>query len=127
MMRQAHKVEAFKGTQALHQALHAKYFNSILWHLNPSNRYNSILWHLNPSNRYNTATGDTVVADNAWGHLQLDATAIFLLFLAQMTASGLHIIYTIDEVHFIQNLVLSERFQKLTKKCFRYYLKDFKN
>jgi hypothetical protein len=62
-----------------------------------------------------------VVADNAWGteretcnwlgtqslslfsnnhplgHLQLDATAIFVLFLAQMTVSGLHIIYTLDE------------------------------
>jgi hypothetical protein len=35
----------------------------------------------------------------------LDATAIFLLFLAQMTASGLHIIYTTDEVQFVQNLV----------------------
>jgi hypothetical protein len=26
MMRQSHKVETFKGTQALDQALHAKYF-----------------------------------------------------------------------------------------------------
>jgi hypothetical protein len=78
MMRQAKKVELFKGTQALDQALHAK---------------------------YNTATGDTVVGDNQWGHLQIDATSIFLLLLAQMTCSGLHIIYTLDEVQFIQNLV----------------------
>ncbi|KAF9584430.1 hypothetical protein BGW38_006478 [Lunasporangiospora selenospora] len=78
MMRQAHKVEHFKKTQALHDCLHAK---------------------------YNTATGDTVVGDGEWGHLQIDATSIFLLALAQMTASGMQIIYTTDEVDFIQNLV----------------------
>lgn len=78
MMRQAAKVERFKESQSLLDALHAK---------------------------YNTSTGDVVVGDDEWGHLQLDATSLFLLMLAQMTASGLHIIYTIDEVHFIQNLV----------------------
>ncbi len=78
MMRQAHKVEQFKHTQSPLDALHAK---------------------------YNTATGDIVVGDDEWGHLQLDATSIFLLMLAQMTASGLEIIYTLDEVSFVQNLV----------------------
>lgn len=78
IMRQAHKVERFKETQSLLDALHAK---------------------------YNTSTGDVVVGDAEWGHLQLDATSLFLLMLAQMTASGLHIIYTIDEVSFVQNLV----------------------
>ncbi len=78
LMRQAHKVESFKETQSLLFALHAK---------------------------YNTNTGDVVVGDDQWGHLQLDATSLFLLMLAQMTASGLHIIYTMDEVHFVQNLV----------------------
>ncbi|MEJ1931382.1 glycoside hydrolase family 15 protein, partial [Nostoc sp. NIES-2111] len=78
MMRQAHKVERFKETQSPLDGLHAK---------------------------YNTATGDIVVGDDEWGHLQLDATSIFLLILAQMTASGLQIIYTIDEVNFVQNLV----------------------
>ncbi|HEY9674896.1 MAG TPA: glycoside hydrolase family 15 protein [Waterburya sp.] len=78
MMRQAHKVEQFKQTQSRLDALHAK---------------------------YNTSTGDVVVGDDEWGHLQLDATSLFLLMLAQMTASGLHIIYTIDEVNFVQNLV----------------------
>lgn len=78
MMRQAHKVEQFKHTQSPLDGLHAK---------------------------YNTATGDIVVGDDEWGHLQLDATSIFLLMLAQMTASGLSIIYTIDEVNFVQNLV----------------------
>jgi phosphorylase kinase alpha/beta subunit len=78
MMRQAPKVEAFKITQAPMDALHAK---------------------------YNTTNGATVVADDGWGHLQIDATSIFLLMLAQMTASGLAIVYNQDEVNFIQNLV----------------------
>jgi phosphorylase kinase alpha/beta subunit len=78
MMRQAHKVEKFKVTQAPLDALHAK---------------------------YDTGTGDTVVEDHQWGHLQLDATSLFLLMLAQMTASGLQIIFSIDEVNFIQNLI----------------------
>jgi phosphorylase kinase alpha/beta subunit len=46
-----------------------------------------------------------VVGDNDWGHLQIDATSLYLLMLAQMTTSGLHIIHSLDEVHFIQNLV----------------------
>ncbi|MEC4813101.1 MAG: glycoside hydrolase family 15 protein [Scytonema sp. PMC 1069.18] len=78
MMRQSSKVEKFKHTQSPLDALHAK---------------------------YNTATGDIVVGDGEWGHLQLDATSIFLLMLAQMTASGLQIIYNFDEVNFVQNLV----------------------
>ena len=78
MLRQAAKVERFKDRQDPLEALHAK---------------------------YDTATGNPVVGDGEWGHLQLDATSIFLLMLAQMTASGLQIIYTQDEVNFIQNLV----------------------
>lgn len=78
MMRQAAKVEQFKHTQSPLNALHAK---------------------------YDTNTGDVVVGDGGWGHLQLDATSLYLLMLAQMTASGLQIIFTIDEVNFIQNLV----------------------
>ena len=78
MMRQAHKVEKFKHTQHPMDALHAK---------------------------YDTRTGGCVVGDHEWGHLQLDATSLFLLILAQMTASGLRIVFTIDEVNFVQNLV----------------------
>jgi phosphorylase kinase alpha/beta subunit len=78
MMRQSAKVEAFKDTQSPLDALHAK---------------------------YDTKTGDVVVGDDAWGHLQLDATSVFLLMLAQMTASGLAIVFNNDEVNFIQNLV----------------------
>jgi phosphorylase kinase alpha/beta subunit len=78
MMRQSEKVEHFKQTQNPLDALHAK---------------------------YDTASGDPVVGDDEWGHLQLDATSLFLLMLAQMTASGLRIVFTIDEVNFVQNLV----------------------
>jgi phosphorylase kinase alpha/beta subunit len=78
MMRQADKVEAFKANQDPRNALHAKYA---------------------------TATGMPVVGDAAWGHLQVDATALFLLQLAQVTASGLPIVQSEVEVRFVQNLV----------------------
>ncbi|XP_059535268.1 phosphorylase b kinase regulatory subunit alpha, skeletal muscle isoform isoform X4 [Myotis daubentonii] len=78
MIRQVDKVESFKYSQSTQDSLHAK---------------------------YNTKTCATVVGDDQWGHLQLDATSVYLLFLAQMTASGLHIIHSLDEVNFIQNLV----------------------
>jgi len=78
MMRQANKVERFKQSLSSSDALHAK---------------------------YDTSTGATVVADDAWGHLQIDATSIYLLMLAQMTASGLRIVRTFDEVDFVQNLI----------------------
>ncbi|XP_038613015.1 phosphorylase b kinase regulatory subunit alpha, liver isoform isoform X2 [Tachyglossus aculeatus] len=78
MMRQVDKVEKFKHSQSTKDSLHAK---------------------------YSTSTCSTVVGDDQWGHLQVDATSLFLLFLAQMTASGLRIIFTLDEVAFIQNLV----------------------
>ncbi|XP_027894232.1 phosphorylase b kinase regulatory subunit alpha, skeletal muscle isoform isoform X2 [Xiphophorus couchianus] len=78
IMRQLDKVEKFKYSRSTKDSLHAK---------------------------YNTRTCATVVGDDQWGHLQVDATSLFLLFLAQMTASGLHIIYTQDEVDVIQNLM----------------------
>nr|MDQ2695426.1 glycoside hydrolase family 15 protein [Pseudomonadota bacterium] len=78
MMRQSAKVERFKSTQNPLDALHAK---------------------------YDTRSGEPVVGDDQWGHLQLDATALFLLMLAQMTASGLRIVFTPEEVDFVQNLV----------------------
>lgn len=100
--------------------------------------------------KYNTRSCATVVGDDQWGHLQLDATSLYLLMLAQMTASGkttcdhlfragrgsetggghprlpsgrasgregppavprifslpgLHIIHSLDEVSFVQNLI----------------------
>ncbi len=77
MMRQAGKVEAFKHSQNPLDALHAK---------------------------YDTRTGQPVVGDGEWGHLQLDATSLFVLMLAQMSASGLQIIASRAEVDFVQNL-----------------------
>ena len=35
----------------------------------------------------------------------MDAVSLYLLTLAQMTASGLQIIFSLDEVAFVQNLV----------------------
>ncbi|MGB3612811.1 MAG: glycoside hydrolase family 15 protein [Elainellaceae cyanobacterium] len=78
MMKQADKVERFKVTQAPIDSLHAKYYPE---------------------------SGDPVVGDDEWGHLQIDATSIYLLMLAQMIASGLNIIQTLDEVNFVQNLL----------------------
>uniref|UniRef100_UPI00358E35EE phosphorylase b kinase regulatory subunit alpha, liver isoform-like isoform X2 n=1 Tax=Myxine glutinosa TaxID=7769 RepID=UPI00358E35EE len=78
MIGQVHKVERFKLTQSTADCLHAK---------------------------YNTGTCAPVVGDTEWGHLQVDATSLYLLMLAQMTASGLRIIFTLDEVAFVQNLV----------------------
>lgn len=58
---QVAKVEKFKHTQSTTDCLHAK---------------------------YHTPTCATVVGDDQWGHLQVDATSMYLLTLAQMTASG---------------------------------------
>ena len=55
--------------------------------------------------KYSSRNGQTVVGDTEWGHLQIDAVSLYLLAVAQMTASGLQIIFTLDEVAFIQNLV----------------------
>uniref|UniRef100_H2YMZ3 Phosphorylase b kinase regulatory subunit n=1 Tax=Ciona savignyi TaxID=51511 RepID=H2YMZ3_CIOSA len=78
MMRQVEKLELFKTSLSPNDCLHAK---------------------------YNRKTCGTVVGDQEWGHLQLDATGLYVLMLAQMTASGFEIIYTLDEVDFVQNLV----------------------
>ncbi|XP_034472347.1 probable phosphorylase b kinase regulatory subunit alpha isoform X7 [Drosophila innubila] len=78
MMNQKDKVEKFKMTQSPFDSLHAK---------------------------YSSKNGLPVVGDNEWGHLQIDAVSLYLLILAQMTASGLQIVFTLDEVSFIQNLV----------------------
>uniref|UniRef100_A0AC34R2J9 Phosphorylase b kinase regulatory subunit n=1 Tax=Panagrolaimus sp. JU765 TaxID=591449 RepID=A0AC34R2J9_9BILA len=78
MMRQVDKVEQFKKNLRSIDCLHAK---------------------------YSVQTKNPVVGDNQWGHLQIDAISLFLLTLAQMTASGLQIIRNFDEVAFVQNLV----------------------
>lgn len=98
MMQQKEKVEKFKITQNPLDSLHAK---------------------------YSSRNGQAVVKDNEWGHLQvsfirtkciafavnkshflqIDAISLYLLILGQMTASGLQIVFSLDEVAFIQNLV----------------------
>ena len=78
MLRQARKVERFKRSLDRLDAIHAK---------------------------FETGSGNPVVADDGWGHLQLDATALYLLQLAQLTRSGLVVIQTSHERDFIQNLV----------------------
>lgn len=78
MILQIKKVERFKYTLDPKDSLHAKYSSK------------------------NCAT---VVGDFEWGHLQIDAISLYLLCLAEMTASGLQIVYTLDEVLFIQNLI----------------------
>lgn len=78
MMLQINKVERFKSTFDPRDSLHAK---------------------------YSSRTCQTVVGDTEWGHLQIDATSLYLLCLAEMTASGLQIVYTLDEVVFIQNVI----------------------
>lgn len=61
MIQQKDKVEQFKRTQHPDDSLHAK---------------------------YSSETGQTVVGDSEWGHLQIDAISLYLLVLGQMTASG---------------------------------------
>jgi len=66
MMRQSSKIECFKKTKATEDAIHAK---------------------------FNVRTLSTVVGDHDWGHLQLDATGLFVLQLAQVYLAkekGLH-------------------------------------
>lgn len=65
-MLQVDKLEKFKLTQAPNDSLHAK---------------------------YSSATGKPVVGDSEWGHLQIDATSLFILFLAQMTAAGFYVFF----------------------------------
>lgn len=66
-VKQAARVEAFKTRQSAAHALHVKF-------------------HL--------TTGEPVVTDEQYHHLQIDVVSLYLLFLVQMITSGLQIIYT---------------------------------
>jgi phosphorylase kinase alpha/beta subunit len=77
MLRQAAKVERFKTSLDPLDAIHAK---------------------------FDTDSGLPVVADDGWGHLQLDATGLFLMQLAQLTRAGLVVVQTSHERDFVQNL-----------------------
>ncbi|NXO74522.1 KPBB kinase, partial [Phainopepla nitens] len=54
---------------------------------------------------FSARTGDEVFSHEEYGHLQINAVSLFLLYLVEMISSGLQIIYNTDEVSFIQNLV----------------------
>ncbi|NWT07734.1 KPBB kinase, partial [Vireo altiloquus] len=54
---------------------------------------------------FSAHTGDEVFSHEEYGHLQINAVSLFLLYLVEMISSGLQIIYNTDEVSFIQNLV----------------------
>ncbi|XP_042653523.1 phosphorylase b kinase regulatory subunit beta isoform X3 [Tyto alba] len=54
---------------------------------------------------FSAHTGDEVFSHKEYGHLQINALSLFLLYLVEMISSGLQIIYNTDEVSFIQNLV----------------------
>jgi len=75
-MRQSEKVESFKANQCPKHALHLK---------------------------FDLHSG--LVNDFEYPHLQIDVVSLYLIFLANFIASGLDIIYCMDEVTFIQNLV----------------------
>ncbi|XP_053605602.1 probable phosphorylase b kinase regulatory subunit beta isoform X3 [Plodia interpunctella] len=77
-VKQSARVEAFKTRQSAAHSLHVKF-------------------HL--------TTGEPVLSDDQYHHLQIDVVSLYLLFLVQMITSGLQIIYTQDEVAFVQNLV----------------------
>lgn len=77
-IKQAPRIELFKKNQCNKHALHCKF-------------------HL--------ITGDSIYSDDQYSHLQIDVVSLYLIFLVQMISSGLQIIYTQDEVAFVQNLV----------------------
>ncbi|NWV88654.1 KPBB kinase, partial [Machaerirhynchus nigripectus] len=54
---------------------------------------------------FSAHTGDEILSHKEYGHLQINAVSLFLLYLVEMISSGLQIIYNTDEVSFIQNLV----------------------
>lgn len=66
-VKQSARVEAFKTRQSAAHALHVKF-------------------HL--------TTGEPVLTDQQYHHLQIDVISLYLLFLVQMITSGLQIIYT---------------------------------
>lgn len=82
MMKQVNKVEKFKLTLSRDDALHAKY----------SSVTGKFLWRKQIEMQFPFEyIGNTAVADNEWGHLQLDATSLYLLVLGEMTSSGRYI------------------------------------
>ena len=59
--------------------------------------------------KFSSKTGLPVVGDKEWGHLQIDAISLYLLTVAQMTASGLQVIYSLNEVRTFILCILKNR------------------
>ncbi|MDE0697999.1 MAG: glycoside hydrolase family 15 protein [Boseongicola sp.] len=78
MRQQCDNIEAFKRSRDHCHAVHAKFA---------------------------LGDGGAVVANDAWGHLQLDSKALYVLNCAQFTAGGLNIVNTEPEFALLQNLV----------------------
>ncbi|KAH0619617.1 hypothetical protein JD844_000390, partial [Phrynosoma platyrhinos] len=70
-MRQADKVQQFKQDPKPSKCLHSV---------------------------FSAHTGDEVFSHEEYGHLQINAVSLFLLYLVEMISSGLQIIYNTDEV-----------------------------
>ncbi|CAF4990526.1 unnamed protein product, partial [Rotaria sp. Silwood1] len=79
-MRQAKKVEIFKSEQSTKDALHS---------------------------RFNVFDGSEVEGADEVGQLQICAISLFLITLVQMITSNLQIIFSMDEVNFVQQLVFA--------------------
>ncbi|CAF4607882.1 unnamed protein product [Rotaria socialis] len=79
-MKQAKKIEVFKNEQSTKDALHS---------------------------RFNVFDGSEVEGADEVGQLQICAISIYLLTLVQMITSNLQIIFSMDEVTFVQQLVFS--------------------
>ncbi|CAF1496940.1 unnamed protein product [Adineta ricciae] len=79
-MKQSKKLEVFKGEQSTKDALHSK---------------------------FNVLDGNEVADADEVGQLQICAISIYLLTLAQMITSNLEIIFSVDEVNFVQQLIFS--------------------
>jgi len=50
-------------------------------------------------------TGQEIISTTDYNHLQLDCVSLYLIYLVQMIASGLQIIYSQEEVALVQNLI----------------------
>eukprot|EP00124_Ichthyophonus_hoferi_P004407 Ihof_evm1s480 gene=Ihof_evmTU1s480 len=77
MMREANKAEELKRTQSINDAFHTKY----------------------------DLRDFSAVSDVDGVRLSIYSISLFIFYLTQMTQSGLQIVFTMDEVCFVQNLV----------------------
>ena len=76
--RQAHRLELWKAGQSPKLALHTV---------------------------VDLHTGEDLLDPEEYHHLQLDCVSLYLIYLVQMVTSGLEIIYSMEEVALVQNLV----------------------